>query len=109
MKEKNKSVEELRDNVKKTMERIERRLEEAAPITTKKRNNLQNDTFAFPKQRKMPLDSCGRVRNAMARFSQVQGVSESEKRTAYRKIIRAANKCGIDASGFKDKYGGRYG
>lgn len=89
--------------------RVERVLEQAASITTKKRNKLRDETFAFPKQRKMPLDNCGRVRNAMARFNQVKGVSESEKRTAYRKIIRAANKCGIDSTGFKGKYGPKYG
>lgn len=79
--------------------------ETAAPLTTEKRSNLRDETFAFPDQRKMPLDTCNRVRNAMARFNQVEGVSASERRTAYNKILRAASKCGIDASGFKEKYG----
>jgi len=91
------------------LERVEKAIEKAAPITTKKRNDLQGRTFAFPKQRKMPLDSCGRVRNAMSRFSQVKDVTDAERRTAYRKIIRAANKCSIDSSGFKEKFGKRFG
>lgn len=88
--------------------RLKALVETAAPITTKKRNRLQDQTFAFPKQRKMPLDSPGRVRNAMARFNQVTDVTDSERRSAYRKILSAAKKLGIDASGFKDKYGPKY-
>jgi len=91
------------------IKRLVKLMEKAAPLTTKKRNDLKAPTFAFPKQRKMPLDTCNRVRAAMSRFNQVQGVSDAERRTAYRKIIRAANKCGIDSTGFKDKYSKKYG
>ena len=45
----------------------------------------------------------------MSRFNQVKDVSEAERRTAYRKILRAAKKFGIDASGFIAKYGKKYG
>ena len=95
--------------IRELIDSLKQRIEEAAPLTTKKRNELKDSQFAFPKQRKMPLDSCDRVRNAAARFNQVKGVSESEKRTAYRKIIRAGNKCGIDFTDFKDKFGPKYG
>lgn len=84
-------------------------IEEAKPLTTKKRTGLPKGGFAFPRFRKLPLDSCARVRNAMSRFGQTQGMTSVEKRTAYSKIISAANKCGIDASGFKKKYGGHLG
>ncbi len=84
-------------------------VEDAAPITTKQRKGLPKGDFAFPRLEKLPLDTCARVRNAAARFGQTQGLTSAEKRTAYRKIISAANKCGIDISGFKKKYGGTYG
>jgi hypothetical protein len=87
---------------------LEEALEGAAPITTKQRKGLPKSSFAVPGKRKLPLDTCARVRNAMARFGQTQGLTSDEKRTAYNKIIRAANKCGIDPSGFRKKYGGRY-
>jgi len=96
-------------NLEDAVNGLKKALEKAAPITTKKRNKLKDVTFAFPKQRKMPLDTCNRVRNAMSRFSQVTGVSDAERRTAYRKILRAAKKCGIDSTGFKDKYGPKFG
>ena len=84
-------------------------LEKAAPLTTKKRNKLKTDTFAFPKQRKFPLNDANHVRSAMSYFGSVKDVSEAEKRTAYRKILRAAKKFGIDATGFKNRCSKKYG
>lgn len=95
--------------VDKLLYKLRAALEAAKPLTTKQRNDLKDSDFAFPKQRKMPIDSCNRVRAAMSRFNQVEGVSAAERRTAYRKIIRAANRCGIDSSGFRDKFGKRFG
>jgi len=92
-----------------TIERLEQTLEVAAPLTTKKRNKLQTTTFAFPKQKKMPLSDASHVANAAARFGQVKGVSDAEKRTAYHKILSAGKKFGVDLTGFKKKYGSRYG
>ena len=88
---------------------LEEAIEIAAPLTTKKRNRLRDETFAFPKQRKFPLNDATHVRSAMSYFGSVKDVSESEKRTAYRKILRAAKKFGIDASGFRERWGKKYG
>jgi hypothetical protein len=44
--------------------------EDGAPIKTKQRNALPASSFGVPGKRKFPLDSCARVRNAMARFNQ---------------------------------------
>lgn len=84
-------------------------IEKASPLTTKKRNNLKEQTFAFPKQRKMPINDASHTRAAMSRFGQVSGVSDAEKKTAYRKILSAAKKFGIDAEGFKARWGKKYG
>jgi len=91
------------------IERVKEALEKAAPITTKTRKGLPKGDFAVPGKRKLPLDTCARVRNAAARFNQTQGLTSAEKRTAYRKIISAANKCNIDITGFKAKFGPKYG
>jgi hypothetical protein len=93
-------------DLQEKVRRLEEALEKAAPITTKKRNALPKGDFAVPGKRKLPLDTCARVRNAMSRFSQTQGLTSSERRTAYNKILSAAKKCGIDATGFKKKHGG---
>ena len=39
------------------------------------RSDLPESVFAFPKQRKEPLTDADHVRNALARFDQVQGVT----------------------------------
>jgi hypothetical protein len=57
---------------------------------------LGSDDFAFPKERKEPLSNADHVRNAMARFNQVEGVSDSERDEAWSRIKRAAKKHGIE-------------
>jgi hypothetical protein len=61
-------------------------------LTSKKRDRLPEETFAFPKERKLPLNDASHVRNAAARFNQVEGVSPTEKKTAKARIERAAKR-----------------
>jgi hypothetical protein len=93
-----------KDRFIEDIEDLEASIEGAAVITTKRRDALDDSEFAVPGKRKLPLDTCARVRNAMARFSQTQGLTADEKSTAINKILRAASKCGIDSTGFRDKY-----
>lgn len=44
-----------------------------ATLNTRKRDDLPERSFAFPKQRKEPLEDASHVRNAIARFHQVTG------------------------------------
>ena len=60
-----------------------------------KRNRLSDEKFAFPKQRKEPLNDASHVRNAVARFDQVDDVSESERDAAWRRIRAAARRYGV--------------
>jgi len=55
-------------------------------------------SFAFPKERKESLNDASHVRNAIARFDQVEGVSESERDAAWRRIRTAARKFGVEVS-----------
>lgn len=57
---------------------------------------LDESDFAFPKERKEPLVDADHVRNAMARFNQVEGVSDSERDEAWSRIKRAAKKHGVE-------------
>ena len=57
---------------------------------------LSPDDFAFPKERKEPLSDADHVRNAMARFDQVEGASDEERDEAWRRIKKAANRFGIE-------------
>lgn len=59
------------------------------------RSELPASAFAFPAERKEPLVDAAHVRSAVARFAQVQGVSESERAQAFANIKAAAAYFGV--------------
>ena len=59
-------------------------------LDTKDREELPESVYAFPKQRKEPLTDAGHVRNALARFDQVQEVSDADRELAFANILKAA-------------------
>jgi hypothetical protein len=63
------------------------------------RDRLDEENFAFPKERKEPIHDAAHVRNAIARFNQVQGVSEAERHAAWKRIESAAKKFNVVISG----------
>jgi hypothetical protein len=64
---------------------------EASPsLSVGEKNRMASGTFAFPKERKVPLNDASHVRNAVARFDQVKDVTESERDAAWRRIRDAA-------------------
>jgi hypothetical protein len=65
-------------------------------LSEKQRDDLDEDQFAFPKERKEPLNNATHVRNAIARFNQVKGVSDDERDDAWARIKRAAKKYDVD-------------
>ena len=69
-----------------------------AELSEKQRDKLDEDQFAFPKERKEPLNNASHVRNAIARFDQVKGVSDDERDAAWRRIKKAADKYGVEVS-----------
>lgn len=71
---------------------------EKAEMDAKERHGLDTSDFAFPKQRKEPINDAAHVRNALSRFGQVQGVSAEEKHEAARRILARAKHFGIDVS-----------
>ena len=60
------------------------------------RDQVPATKFAFPKQRKEPLENASHVRNAVARFKQVKGVTEAERRAAWNRIQSAAKRYGVE-------------
>ena len=69
-----------------------------AELNEKKRDNLDDDKFAFPKQRKEPLEDASHVRNAIARFNQVEDVSDDERDAAWKRIKTAAKKYDVEVN-----------
>jgi hypothetical protein len=83
-----------------------------AELSTRRKNRMETEKFAFPKQRKEPINDASHVRNAVARFDQVEGVSDSERDAAWRRIRAAARKYHVDieARGWRSLMkGGRSG
>src|SRR6266576_917557 len=68
------------------------------PLSSHAEREIPSTKFAFPKERKEPLTDARHVRNAVARFNQVEGVSQSERNAAWRRIKSAAKKYGIEIS-----------
>jgi len=60
------------------------------------REKLKDSQYAFPKERKEPLEDASHVRNAIARFDQVKGVSDEERDEAWKRIKAAAKKYGVE-------------
>lgn len=56
------------------------------------RDDLEDSAFAFPKERKEPLHDAAHVRNAIARFDQVDGVADAARDDASRRNKAAAKR-----------------
>ena len=65
-------------------------------LSSSKRDDLPDSVFAFPRQRKEPLTDASHVRNALARFDQVEDVSDEERDQAFANIKKAAEHYGVD-------------
>ena len=67
-------------------------------LSEKQRDNLDDDKFAFPEQRKEPIEDADHVRNAIARFNQVEGVSDDDRDAAWKRIKKAAKKYDVEVN-----------
>jgi len=76
-------------------EKVPRRTE---GLSTAEENELSDSQFAFPEQRKEPLTDAAHVRNAIARFDQVEGVSDADRDRAWKRITAAARRYDVEVS-----------
>jgi len=67
-------------------------------MSTAEKDRLADSKFAFPDERKEPLNDAAHVRNAIARFDQVEGVSDAERDRAWERIVAAAKKFDVEVS-----------
>jgi hypothetical protein len=67
-------------------------------MSTAEKDRLPDKEFAFPKERKEPLSDARHIRNAIARFDQVEGVSDVERDRAWKRILTAAKRHGVEVS-----------
>ena len=69
---------------------------EHGELSSQDRDKLPDSVFAFPKQQKEPLTDAAHVKNALARFDQVEGVSDADRDLAFANIKKAAEHYGIN-------------
>lgn len=69
---------------------------EHGKLSSEDRDELPDSVYAFPKEKKEPMTDASHVRNAMARFDQVKGVSDEEREQAFANIQAAAKHYGVD-------------
>jgi DNA-binding helix-hairpin-helix protein with protein kinase domain len=67
-------------------------------MSTAEKNKVSDQEFAFPDERKEPLTDARHVRNAIARFDQVEGVTDAERDQAWKRIKAAAKRHDVDVS-----------
>ena len=67
-------------------------------MSTADKDKLADQEFAFPAERKEPLTDARHVRNAIARFDQVEGVSDAERDQAWKLILAAAKRYAVEVS-----------
>ena len=71
---------------------------ETEGLSTAEQDRLADSEFAFPRERKEPLTDARHVRNAIARFDQVEGVSDAERDQAWQRILAAAKRYDVEVS-----------
>jgi hypothetical protein len=109
-----KQKEAARKNLKKARAAQSKRAKggtapkQSGGLSSAEKNDLPDSKFAFPKERKEPLTDAKHVRNAVSRFDQVEGVSDSERDRAWRRIKSAAKKFDVDieAKSWRELFGG---
>ncbi|MEO8852581.1 MAG: DUF6582 domain-containing protein [Ginsengibacter sp.] len=69
--------------------------EEHGKLSTNDKKELPDSAYAFPKERKEPMTDASHVKNALARFDQVKGVSDEERDIAFSNIKKAADHYGV--------------
>lgn len=67
-------------------------------LTQEERDDLGDSKFAFPEQRKEPIEDAKHVRAAIARFNQVEGVSDADRDKAWKRIKAAAKTFDVEVN-----------
>ncbi|MCX6123667.1 MAG: hypothetical protein NTV34_02795 [Proteobacteria bacterium] len=62
------------------------------------RASLPDSVYAFLRQQKEPLTDAAHVRNALARFDQVENVSDADRSIAFQNILKAAKYYGVSVA-----------
>jgi hypothetical protein len=62
------------------------------------RRDLPDTAYALPAQRKLPVTDAEHVRAALARFDQVQGITDADRALAFANLRKAAAHYGVEVA-----------
>lgn len=93
-----KQKQAARQNIKKAQQARAKKApaKKSSGLSTAQRDRMGDAKFAFPDERKEPLNDAKHVRNAIARFDQVEDVSDAERDRAWKRIKTAAKKYDVE-------------
>jgi len=83
-----------------------------AELDAAARDRLRDSSFAYidhEGERHLPINDAAHVRNAISRFDQVEGVTNAERDRAWKRIVKAAKKFGVEVSerGWRELFHGK--
>jgi Family of unknown function (DUF6582) len=67
-------------------------------MSTAEENRMPDSEFAFPEERKEPINDAPHVRNAISRFDQVEDVTDTERDRAWNRITSAAEEHDVEVT-----------
>ena len=67
-------------------------------LDASERNDLPDSAYALPEQRKLPVTDAAHVRAALARFDQVEGISDADRELAFANLQKAAKHYGVEVA-----------
>lgn len=67
-------------------------------LDARERRDLPDTAYALPAQRKLPITDAGHVRAALARFDQVEGVTDADRELAFANLRKAAAHYGVEVA-----------
>jgi hypothetical protein len=91
-----KQKQAARKNIKKAQAARRHKGGKGASVMSTAEGSAQRRAVRLPEQRKEPLNDATHVRNAIARSDQVENVSDAERDEAWTRIVRAADRFGVE-------------
>jgi hypothetical protein len=67
-------------------------------MSTAQESRMPDSEFAFPEERKEPINDAAHVRNAISRFDQVEDVTDAERDRAWNRINSAAQEQDVEVT-----------
>lgn len=83
---------------------VEARIAQMRAKKSESKKDADKTDFAFPKVKKLPLETHRNVQSAITHFFNVKGVSKEDRAEAYKKILAKAEYFEICTMGFKKEY-----